>query len=111
MTCGKFFPGHKINNNSYEVVGQRAKMHKARGLTMAKSDKGSAGGGNGGGSLALTGITPDSGLIEGGDEVCLRLPTEGWNDVRVSHVPRPRPRPRPEESATERGSLHQNGID
>ncbi len=33
---------------------------------MAKVGKPSGGGGNGGGSLALTGITPDSGLIEGG---------------------------------------------
>ena len=33
---------------------------------MARSDKGSAGGGKGGGRLAITGITPDSGLLEDG---------------------------------------------
>ena len=33
---------------------------------MAKSGKPSGGGGNGGGSLALIGITSDAGLIEGG---------------------------------------------
>ena len=33
---------------------------------MTRSDKRSGGGGNGGGSLALTGITPDSGLLEDG---------------------------------------------